>query len=273
MTEYQIFLSFKHSDFNGNVTKDAVIAKNLYDHFTARGKKVFFSDVTLTQIGESEFKRTIDAALDSATVLIVICTDPRYVVTRWVEYEWDTFSNDILSNFKPNGKIYSVIDGVNPRDLPRTLRNRQLFFLSTDGYGNIVNYVCNYLDNVDDEPVKMKNYSLKLNDSGKFMLNYKDNKKVLKEIYRDKENFRLTVKGTDRCLESKLTTSISLLLQKIRNRDSRLGALFFEYCGIDGASNTPHDEETDEIALVKWLNGCSKVLSSIINRENASAPD
>ena|GEM_PF-4836559 len=267
MVGYDVFLSFKHSDFNGNVTPDTAIAKKLYDMFTERKKSVFFSDVTLPQMGESEFKKAIDEALEASTVLVVICTNPKYVKTRWVEYEWDTFSNDILSNYKPKGKIYSFIDDVNPADLPLTLRSRQLFFLKTDGFKKAVDYICNYLEGTVI-PEKREKIPLNLTDKGEFLLNYMDNKKQLKKIYEIKSDFDLNLHSRKQCVEERKARPLSLLIQKLKNRENDVSKLFEDYCGIPEGSGSSNEGFVDPMDLNKWLNGCAKIIDKTINCMN-----
>ena len=89
----------------------------------------------------------IDSALDKAKILVVVCTNPDYVQKGWVNYEWDSFSNDILSDIKPDGKIFSYIDKVNIHDLPRTLRQQQVFVEKENSLDDICSYIINALKN------------------------------------------------------------------------------------------------------------------------------
>ena len=50
---FDIFISYKETDENGNRTKDSIAAQNLYEKLTELGYKVFFSRITLeSKIGE-----------------------------------------------------------------------------------------------------------------------------------------------------------------------------------------------------------------------------
>ncbi len=53
-----IFISFKHTDENGNVTEDSVIAEDLYKMLTAKGYKAFFSNKSLEETQNSRKKST-----------------------------------------------------------------------------------------------------------------------------------------------------------------------------------------------------------------------
>lgn len=124
---YDIFISFKYSDIEGNKTKDYDIAKNLYDYLKEKGHKVFFSPSELEILGQSQYSKVIDEALDASRFLIVVGCSKENINSQWVQYEWDSFLNDIRSGSKPNGEVYVVYSDMNVNDLPRALRQRQAF--------------------------------------------------------------------------------------------------------------------------------------------------
>ena len=82
----EVFISFKNSDFSGNPTRDSVIAKNLYEELAARKVAVFYSNSTLLSLGQSVYKKSIDEALESTKVLIVVSTDINFLMSEWVIY-------------------------------------------------------------------------------------------------------------------------------------------------------------------------------------------
>ncbi len=124
---FDIFISYKATDGNGNSTEDAKIAKRLYLELTNMGLKVFYSAESLEKIGKSQYKDEIDNALDQAKVMIVVLTNPDYAETQWVKYEWDSFYNDYLSGIKPEANLFTLVKNINVASLPRTLRNMQSF--------------------------------------------------------------------------------------------------------------------------------------------------
>ena len=137
---YDIFISFKHTDDYGNVTEDYFIAKRLYDFLTSHGYVVFFSESSLEEIGSSRYKADIDHALDTARILFVVLSKAEYANTQWVRYEWESFFNDFLSGQRSNIHLFTLINNVHNTDLPRTLRNVQSFLLS-DGFEHILNHI------------------------------------------------------------------------------------------------------------------------------------
>ncbi len=141
---YDIFISFKHSDENGNITQDYKIAKEVYTRLTGLGYSVFFSENTLEQIGSSQYKNDIDTALDSAKIMVVVLTKVEYASTQWVQYEWNSFYNDYLSGVRPDANLFTLTSGIIPSHLPRTLRNVQNFEYA-DGIDRICKYISNLL--------------------------------------------------------------------------------------------------------------------------------
>lgn len=124
---YDIFISYKLSDENGNKTRDFYIAQKLYNRLVELGYSVFFSSQTLEEIGSSRYKSDIDNALDTAEIMVVVLTKPEYASSHWVQYEWDSFYNDYLSGVKEKAALFTLTENVSIHDLPRTLRNVQNF--------------------------------------------------------------------------------------------------------------------------------------------------
>ena len=124
MAKYQVFISFKNTDSNGQRTKDYHMAYDLYTHLINKGIKVFFSEETLEKLGDSDYKAAIDDALDSVSVLVVVGTSAENLNSKWVKYEWDSFHQDILSDYK-DGEIFSYLSDLDIHTLPRSLRSLQ----------------------------------------------------------------------------------------------------------------------------------------------------
>lgn len=144
MVSYQVFLSYKHHDVHGCLTEDHRMAKELYDTLTSKGVSVFFSDTSIQEVGASRYKQLIDDAMDSSSIMVVVCTNPEYLLTEWVRYEWDSFFSDTLNGVKPNSQLVSYVQGVNTATLPRTLRNVQSFDTTENGLDRVVGFILNY---------------------------------------------------------------------------------------------------------------------------------
>lgn len=139
---YEIFISYKCSDEEGNRTRDFAIAQELYLALTDMGYSTFFSSNTLEQIGSSRYKADIDSALDETKLMIVVLSKAEYASSHWVQYEWDSFYNDYLSGFRSEANLFTLTVNLDIKDLPRTLRNVQNFDYK-DGLAHVCECVKN----------------------------------------------------------------------------------------------------------------------------------
>jgi len=60
---YDVFISFKNLDENGNDTKDKEIAYKLYKYLSSKKFKVFYSPETLKILGSDDWGETIQRAI------------------------------------------------------------------------------------------------------------------------------------------------------------------------------------------------------------------
>lgn len=140
-----IFISAKKLDENGHMTRDTQIADELYDFLSDRGLPVFLSTRSLEQLGASAYKKAIDDALDQCQILIAVASSAENLASDWVRYEWDGFINDILSQVKPKGRVFVYLDGVAISELPRPLRQTQVFYHGAEGREQLYNFISNAL--------------------------------------------------------------------------------------------------------------------------------
>ncbi|RPJ60469.1 MAG: TIR domain-containing protein [Acidobacteria bacterium] len=145
LSRFHVFVSFKNLDSKGLPTRDASLAKEVYDYLTSRDLEVFLSNVTLEKLGVSEYMKAIDRALASADVLVAVGTSADNLDSQWVRYEWGSFFNDILSGRKKSGRIYSYLDNVPIHALPRPLQQNQVFQHSEAGMNTLGNFILNAL--------------------------------------------------------------------------------------------------------------------------------
>lgn len=143
---YEVFIAFKHLDEDGKETPDSILADKVFYYLTERGLKVFNSNISLERHGISEYKKSIDKALEMAKVLVVIGTSVENLNSDWVRYEWDSFFNDILCKIKPEGRIFSYIDGLSPKDLPRALRQNQCIIHNNESLERLYFFIKNALN-------------------------------------------------------------------------------------------------------------------------------
>ena len=116
-TNYEVFVSYK--------SEDTDIAFWLYDFLQGNKFQTFCSGKSIQLMGESDYARVIDKALDQSTFLIVLGTQPEYLDSGWVSYEWRSFLNEIHSGRKPDGKVFTLTQNIPVSNLPYALRSTQ----------------------------------------------------------------------------------------------------------------------------------------------------
>jgi hypothetical protein len=113
-----IFISAASEDFGP--------AREVYLYLQGLGLKCFLSDVSLEDMGVSEYKRVIDHHLERCTHLVVVASRREHVEKLWVYYEWNTFANERLSGRKQGNLVTATCDSLAPSDLPLGLRQTQV---------------------------------------------------------------------------------------------------------------------------------------------------
>lgn len=166
----EIFISSKTLDGDGIATRDSEIAREVYNHLTSAGHKVFLSTISLESTGSSAYKRAIDEALDRAAVLIAVGTSSDNLESRWVRYEWDSFFNDVLSGVKPDGRVFTYVENVDTRELPRALRQTQTFAHSPDSLRRLRNFIGRSVSERADEKKSIPDASKIQADSPKVFI-------------------------------------------------------------------------------------------------------
>jgi len=145
ISDYDIFISSKNTHADGRSTEDSLIAEKLHIYLVEKGFHVFTSTISLADLGVDTYKVAIDNALDHSKILIVVGTSVENINSEWVKYEWNSFSNDILGGYKPNGKVFAYIKNVKTNDLPRALRYTQCIVAGPDGFDKLYRFINNAL--------------------------------------------------------------------------------------------------------------------------------
>lgn len=131
MAKYDVFISCKSEDYK--------FAEEIYDFLNANGIYTFLASKELRRLGESEYRRAISKALREACHLIVFASNPEYIESTWVEYEWDMFVNAKLKG-KKSGNIITILKGVDTDDIPMDLWKYESFQFE-DYRDGIIQYV------------------------------------------------------------------------------------------------------------------------------------
>ena len=114
---YDVFISYKETDGNGDRTLDSVIAQDIYTELTENGYRVFFSRISLEDKLGTEYEPYIFAALNSAKVMLVVGTDYENFNSVWVKNEWSRFLKLIASGQKKT--LIPVFKNMDAYDMPK----------------------------------------------------------------------------------------------------------------------------------------------------------
>ena len=95
----------------------------------------------MAQLGNADYRREIDRALDEAEHMVLVTTSLEHVESRWVESEWGMFINEKRSGRKRGNLITMVPKGLGPAGLPLGLRHFQALEFSPEGLARLARYL------------------------------------------------------------------------------------------------------------------------------------
>ena len=116
--DYDVFISCKSEDYK--------YAENIYQFLVDNGFNVFLASRELRNLGDSEYRRAISSAMKSAYHMILFASNPAYIDSTWVYYEWDMFLNAKLKGFKP-GQIVTILKDMKVEDINMDLWKYESF--------------------------------------------------------------------------------------------------------------------------------------------------
>ena len=119
--KYDVFISSKSEDYH--------LAEEVYDFLRINGLSVFIASEELKKIGEAQYANAIDEVLDDSLHMIVVASSLNHIKSKWVKYEWSTFSNDLKSGYRDGNLLTILSDGIELKTLPASLRHQQSFHL------------------------------------------------------------------------------------------------------------------------------------------------
>jgi hypothetical protein len=129
----QVFISAKSADFT--------YAERVYHRLAEAGVSAFFSQETLPELKNADYRREIDRALDEVDHMIVVTSSLEHVLAPWVEAEWGFFINEQRSGRKRGNLVTVVVGDLAPGDLPPALRYNQVIPFEGDGLDRVLAYV------------------------------------------------------------------------------------------------------------------------------------
>ena len=141
IADYQVFISFKNNDASGKPTPDIAAARKVYEALRAVEVRVFFSEESLMETGRGEYARSIEEALESAEVLVLVGSCREFIESPFVSAEWDSFLEEIRTGRK-QGELFIINCGaLKPGNLPLFLRRHQMFNADDLGLERLVQFV------------------------------------------------------------------------------------------------------------------------------------
>lgn len=118
--EYDIFISYKATDANGDKTEDSVVAREIYDELTSKNYKVFFAEKSLEDRLGNEYEPIIFKALHTSKLFILVGTSKENVESNWVRNEWSRFIDRIRNEDSiTKNSFIPVFKDMNPYDMPK----------------------------------------------------------------------------------------------------------------------------------------------------------
>ena len=131
ISDYEVFICFKSTD-NRAATEDRYIARKIFDELTKRGFCVFFSEVSLKGRLGTEYEPIIYKALTTAKVMLLVCTDEKYLDAPFVKNEWSRFK--ARKKEDPSLSLIPVFRNVGHASLPTKEQGIDLDKYPAGGY-------------------------------------------------------------------------------------------------------------------------------------------
>lgn len=147
MMDYQVFLSFKNSS-NGESTIDSGIGEKLYKYLVEHDIRVFFSNISLLDFGESAYKDAIDDALDEVKLMVVVGSEADYLTSKWCKYEWQNYQQNILSNIV-EGTIITYLGDIDLSEVPIAIRHYQSFNINNDSIEKVGSFIIKAIERME----------------------------------------------------------------------------------------------------------------------------
>ena len=122
--DFDVFISYKATDPNGDRTEDSIIARNIYDQLTKYGFKVFLAEKTLESRLGSDYEPIIFKAINTSEIFILVGTKKEYINSVWVKNEWTRFIDRIRTDDELSARSFiPVFKDMSPNDMP-TVNNK-----------------------------------------------------------------------------------------------------------------------------------------------------
>lgn len=139
---YDIYISYRAKDDNGDKTPVSEIAGHLYNKLTSAGYRVFLSEAALKGKERSDCEPYIYSALNSANVMLALGTSYDDYNDVWVKNEWNRYLEIAVKN--KNKCLIPCYKDVDEYDVPKEFAGLNVCQLGNDDtFNNIIAEIAN----------------------------------------------------------------------------------------------------------------------------------
>lgn len=139
---YDIYISYRAKDDNGDKTAVSEIAGHLYNKLTSAGYRVFLSEAALKGKKRSECEPYIYSALNSANVMLALGTSYDDYNDVWVKNEWNRYLE--IAEKNKNKCLIPCYKDVDEYDIPKEFAGLKVCQLGNDDtFNNIMAEIAN----------------------------------------------------------------------------------------------------------------------------------
>lgn len=139
---YDIYISYRAKDDNGDKTAVSEIAEHLYNKLTSAGYRVFLSEAALKGKKRSDCEPYIYSALNSANVMLALGTSYDDYNDVWVKNEWNRYLEIAVKN--KNKCLIPCYKDVDEYDIPKEFAGLKVCQLGNDDtFNNIIAEIAN----------------------------------------------------------------------------------------------------------------------------------
>lgn len=139
---YDIYISYRAKDDNGDKTAVSEIAGHLYNKLTSARYRVFLSEAALKGKKQSDCEPYIYSALNSANVMLVLGTSYDDYNNVWVKNEWNRYLE--IAEKNKNKCLIPCYKDVDEYDIPKEFAGLKVCQLGNDDtFNNIMAEIAN----------------------------------------------------------------------------------------------------------------------------------
>ena len=139
---YDIYISYRAKDDNGDKTAVSEIAGHLYNKLTSAGYRVFLSEAALKGKKRSKCEPYIYSALNSANVMLALGTSYDDYNDVWVKNEWNRYLE--IAEKNKNKCLIPCYKDVDEYDIPKEFAGLKVCQLGNDDtFNNIMAEIAN----------------------------------------------------------------------------------------------------------------------------------